>query len=924
MRTAKDIIEEYRHRGYDSFRLRAIAALRPEPMRSQILEILDMEGSTDGVEENDTVETTTDSEITPSLIMEEMTESGEIEIPADANINSEKSDNIAETVPAEISIVTEIEMHDQKIAEAAAEEAVKHSEPNNELDAESDFWDNESIEILAEDEDFEPVAVENTENDDTNEEVEEEMNSDTENEQEEAIDVNASETDSTNEVMEFEELSDVEEVVEKSEENTETDTENTTAEESDNNAEEVINLIDQGISMIDDNNTIAEKNVLTDEVIKFHVNVSEEFEAALIVQDELEKEQAVIEESGTLDEIGEESVSEETAESDIMAENPATGDNNYQKAAADLIEQWAEIQNNKREESLPEIEAINLESNEDDEIDELLAEATAPDISTENSNIDTDKNVNDTDNQLSLITNEDYEVSYKEDNDTEEFVEEDAEESNILYMFDSVKNKAEEEIAETQLKLIKNEDASSKDEWHDYGSGLIMFPKDMADMHQAYTDALNRFSNDEPVQEEAATSEEDITLEQLVEAIESESAAVAEISPVDQLIDKIETNPEMASDEIEFYENDFVIEAECPAIEKSEKTYGIDEDQYSKLKAEMMELEKSLNIIESSLHHKVKETEELSKLIYEKDKLINMQKMQNEENLAKLTQTEATVMELEAASKNMHNLSEKIMALNIEKEELERERNILKSEIIPSFEEQQLSLVEMVEEEMTEKDHLKIVAKKSRNRAVVSYSVAVAATLCMSVVPMLDWMSETTGIGTSSEIAVVSENISLQEESLRKTIDAQATQIAQLTQEKDALYNSFIQAKADYKEKEGELLHKVSLIKSQLDQRQEEIAREMNKMKLIRDTALENSSKVNPVSFSAKNQAQEERLPEKKADNTRYIVKSGDTLSEIVKQFYGKTDNGRLVKKVAKANGLRNPNDIRINQELKLAAISDY
>lgn len=41
MRTAQDIINEYRERGYDVLRLRAIASLRPEPMCSQMLALID-------------------------------------------------------------------------------------------------------------------------------------------------------------------------------------------------------------------------------------------------------------------------------------------------------------------------------------------------------------------------------------------------------------------------------------------------------------------------------------------------------------------------------------------------------------------------------------------------------------------------------------------------------------------------------------------------------------------------------------------------------------------------------------------------------------------------------------------------------------------------------------------------------------------
>lgn len=48
-----------------------------------------------------------------------------------------------------------------------------------------------------------------------------------------------------------------------------------------------------------------------------------------------------------------------------------------------------------------------------------------------------------------------------------------------------------------------------------------------------------------------------------------------------------------------------------------------------------------------------------------------------------------------------------------------------------------------------------------------------------------------------------------------------------------------------------------------------------------------------------------------------YVVKSGDNLSKISKTFYG---NPNLYNKIAQANGIPDPDKIRVGQELKIPA----
>jgi len=52
-----------------------------------------------------------------------------------------------------------------------------------------------------------------------------------------------------------------------------------------------------------------------------------------------------------------------------------------------------------------------------------------------------------------------------------------------------------------------------------------------------------------------------------------------------------------------------------------------------------------------------------------------------------------------------------------------------------------------------------------------------------------------------------------------------------------------------------------------------------------------------------------------------YTVKAGDVLSRIVERHYGTTRNGELTRRVARENGLNNPNEIYPGQELRLAVI---
>jgi nucleoid-associated protein YgaU len=134
MRTATDIVADYRGRGYDSFRIRAIAALRPEPVRGQILEILDAE--------------------------EEQASSGDIGVTSYTLPDS--ADDCSEPPQAELS--ADFQELAEEDAEMVADVLASSVEPTYAGDSEEEdrFWENdgEEGELLTLEEDFESVEPE--------------------------------------------------------------------------------------------------------------------------------------------------------------------------------------------------------------------------------------------------------------------------------------------------------------------------------------------------------------------------------------------------------------------------------------------------------------------------------------------------------------------------------------------------------------------------------------------------------------------------------------------------------------------------------------------------------------------------------------------------------------------------------------------
>ncbi|MBN2714169.1 MAG: hypothetical protein JXR97_17250 [Planctomycetes bacterium] len=135
MRTAEDIIKDYKKRGYSSDRLRALANGRAEPIRSQMLEILDREDAAAPVAEAEAPVTEEQSEVvmieTDEEVMIEEEGASEI-LPADT-FELIEEDTLPEA--PQIQEKTETESMDNEIIGQEAEEAVSAASDFNEADA---------------------------------------------------------------------------------------------------------------------------------------------------------------------------------------------------------------------------------------------------------------------------------------------------------------------------------------------------------------------------------------------------------------------------------------------------------------------------------------------------------------------------------------------------------------------------------------------------------------------------------------------------------------------------------------------------------------------------------------------------------------------------------------------------------------------
>ncbi|MBN1257860.1 MAG: hypothetical protein JXA52_09165, partial [Planctomycetes bacterium] len=100
MRTAEDIVNEYRRRKYDTFRIRAIAALRPEPMRGQILALLDAEETAEAAFEEVGAEVMVDAPVSATLDVMSDVLAEEIDL-------IDEIEEVAEAEPVAMNLVEE-------------------------------------------------------------------------------------------------------------------------------------------------------------------------------------------------------------------------------------------------------------------------------------------------------------------------------------------------------------------------------------------------------------------------------------------------------------------------------------------------------------------------------------------------------------------------------------------------------------------------------------------------------------------------------------------------------------------------------------------------------------------------------------------------------------------------------------------------
>ncbi|MFH0909911.1 MAG: LysM peptidoglycan-binding domain-containing protein [Planctomycetota bacterium] len=523
----------------------------------------------------------------------------------------------------------------------------------------------------------------------------------------------------------------------------------------------------------------------------------------------------------------------------------------------------------------------------------------------------------------------------------------------IIRLFDD--EETAEPDSEEVMRIRLFERPEQEAEWHDCGSGLILFPQEMYEQHAAYAQAVRQA--DSPRKEEpldAAEEEADVvTLEELLQRVEKE--APRPTVPIPAIVPgKVAQGTGKSAEDVMAATawNDGEEEAR-PDPEWTERALAsvvLPAEALSDLPSllQVAELEKALSRIEGRLAMKQEKLRRLASLLSEKDELLTLQNRQIEETRDLVAERDARIVELKAASSKLHDLARESMGLRIEKEEIERERNILKTETLPALEEQQLSLLAMMEDEAS--DHAKTRARlrKTTRRAFAGYALATAASACLALGATLyslrpSSFGDASPAGATQEFVLVPDTSSIQVDNLQKSVET-------LRSEKEMAQLAFREAEAQWKAREGALLRKVQDRERELAMRSQELARDLNSMKTDRDRALEQYAylqnqpdrpapdrvvaeivnrpapparprqETGPSRIMAQNPAEPSK-PLPGASGVKYVVKKGDTLSEIVARHYGTTQRGALTRKVAESNKIQNPNKLRAGQKLVLASL---
>ncbi|MFW5856893.1 MAG: LysM peptidoglycan-binding domain-containing protein [Planctomycetota bacterium] len=432
--------------------------------------------------------------------------------------------------------------------------------------------------------------------------------------------------------------------------------------------------------------------------------------------------------------------------------------------------------------------------------------------------------------------------------------------------------------------------ADDEDSWFDFGNGYIVVPRSMHDAHEAYRAASGDGEEEAEASDKAAASASAI-----------DPAAWRPTVPVRA------TAPESGDQEA--------------------------------LRRELAELELSLRKVEARLHTAREECGELEHLLGQKDELLGLQQSQVDELRSDLARREAQITELEGAQRRLRHIQDENLAMQARLDEMERERNVLKTETVPALEEQQLNLVDIIEEENRAHEETRQRLRSAKRARSAGFGVAAVACLCAVLLPALNMVADLPLLPTEIR-EEQNRQIALVADEKDEVIDTYLSRIDALESRLETLQAGHRAQQASWKETEGQLRRQLAQVRDERTERHASLTQELASLQRERDDAIRNFAlaeaqleefRTRRSTAAASNPgggvgtvqptAAGGEVRTRQAGRGAYTVKAGDVLSRIVEKHYGTTRNGELTRRVARENGLGNPNEIYPGQQLRLAVI---
>ncbi|GEM_PF-2588875 len=514
--------------------------------------------------------------------------------------------------------------------------------------------------------------------------------------------------------------------------------------------------------------------------------------------------------------------------------------------------------------------------------------------------------------------------------------------AKIRYLYDDEDKSAYEPAAHGQAHFSEGSASDEDEDWYDYGSGLIRFPAELAAQHEAYAQALKHEAqaSQEPEASDADTHGPDfVTLDELVAlTAPQEEVGSGEKPPSSSAPDHDTEEPAHGAAPL------------CAPAATAHPAHAKPTPRtVAEVADEVVELENALRGLEESIARKQQEIDRLAGLIAQKDELLSLQDQQLEEVRALVSQRDARIVELEAATTRLHELTREVLSLRVEKQEIERERNVLKTETVPDLEEQQLAVLEVLEEEAGDHDKTRARLHRSMRRSVLSYSAAaVAACFCVVLSGALLIMEpsphQDTGF-SGAPMALVPDEEPAQDAQLATLSDRNQG----LKSENELLRAAYRDSQQQWRVREAALRRRLRDREEALDLRYRRLAADLNAQMHQEQSRMQDEYLVlhhgadeadapaqpTPAEHQAsppaqpREQAHAVRAVDRAADTptdqavTRYTVRRGDTLSEIVHRHYGTTRRGRLTRLVASVNRLPNRHQLQVGQVLVLPTTED-